>query len=129
MKRLFTIFIALIFVISICACGGSDSPISTTRPLPNYDPNPTSTEAPEESAKPEEPPKATTPEPTNDVRNEPETIRQEIANLIRDAESLIDEGLYDDAKMVLRDLNSRDLTKTEQEKVDKLYARLIVISD
>ncbi len=68
-------------------------------------------------------------EPVEDVRDEPEVIRQEIANMLRDAESLINDDMYDDAKSVLRNLRSRELTAPEKKKVDELASRLIKISD
>ncbi len=126
MKRFYVLLVTLILVVSLCACRGNDSPISTTRPLPNYESNSSSTDTTETS---DDPSDTSEPEPTKDVRNEPEVIRKEIANMLRDAESLIKEGLYDDAKMVLRDLRSRNLTDSEKKKVDELYSRLNVISD
>ena len=68
-------------------------------------------------------------QPNEDDRNNPEVIRQEISNLLRDAETLINDGLYDDAKSVLKNLRSRDLTSAEKEKADALSSRLITISD
>lgn len=59
----------------------------------------------------------------------PQSDRREIENNIRDAQSLIDEGMTDDAKAVIRALRTRDLTPEEEKKVDDLEAQLLTISD
>ena len=100
-------------------------PGSTTRPLPSATVTPDDPDTTEEPTPSEEP----TIDPANDQRNEPEVIRSEIANMLRDAEELINDGLYDDAKMVLRDLRSRTLTSAEKKKVDALQSRMITISN
>ncbi len=125
MKRIFIFLMTILFLFSLVSCSFVELPGSTTRPLPSATttPNsPDSTEEPDASAEP-------TIDPANDQRNEPEVIRSEIANMIRDAEELIKDGLYDDAKMVLRDLRSRNLTSAEKKKVDGLQSRMITISN
>ena len=118
MKKTVILFMVCFLLCSLAGCGWSDSPISTTRPLPSYEPSPLITEDPNASDDPED-----------DERDEPEIVRQEIANMIRDAEDLIKEGLFDDAKMVLRDLRSRDLTDAEKKQVNNLLSKLVTISD
>ena len=76
-----------------------------------------------------EPTESTEPEVTPDPRNEEPVIRAEIAALIRDAKELLQAGLKDDAKMVLRDLRTRDLTPAEKKEVDALQAQMNTISD
>ncbi len=116
MKKLAALLICCYLLLSLSGCGLSDTPISTTRPLPNYDPSVSSTDETENQTE-------------EDERDEPEILRQEIAKMLRDAEDLINEGLFDDAKMVLRDLRSRDLTGAEKERVNELLSRLVTISD
>ncbi len=118
MKKFVMLLAACFFLITLSGCGWSDSPISTTRPLPSYQPAPVTTENPDSSNRSED-----------DERDEPEIVRQEIATMIRDAEDLIAEGLFDDAKMVLRDLRSRALTDAEKKQVNNLLSKLNTISD
>ena len=59
----------------------------------------------------------------------PTTDRAEIQNNIRDAKELIDEGLIDDAKAIIRVLRSRTLTKDEEKQVDELEAKMLKVSD
>ena len=125
MKELSFFIITILLLATLVSCSFSELPGSTTRPLPSATvspDNPDATEEPEASAEP-------TIDPANDQRNEPEVIRKEIANMLRDAEELIKDGLYDDAKMVLRDLRSRTLTSAEKKKVDALQSRMITISN
>ncbi len=125
LKKVLVLLLPLALLLLLSACGFDELPGSTTRPLPNItvmpdDPN--TTDDPDASDEP-------VIDPANDERNQPEMIRGEIANMLRDAEELIAEGLYDDAKMVLRDLRSRDLTSAEKKKVDALQSRMITISN
>lgn len=73
---------------------------------------------------PSEPPQTVAPTHTEDPRNEEPVIRAEIAKLISDAKELLQEGLDDDASMILRDLRTRDLTEAEQAQVDALNATM-----
>lgn len=59
----------------------------------------------------------------------PQSDRREIENNIRDAQGLIDDGMLDDAKAVIRSLRTRELTAEEEKKVDSLEAQLLTISD
>ncbi|MGN0178040.1 MAG: hypothetical protein ACI4DY_01165 [Monoglobaceae bacterium] len=59
----------------------------------------------------------------------PQSDRREIENNIRDAQSLIDDGMLDDAKAVIKSLRTRELTAEEEKKVDSLEAQLLTISD
>ncbi len=116
MKKNTVLLWICILVYCFSGCGWSDEPISTTRHLPDSTSS-VHTEPTDETISPE------------DNRDEPEIVRQEIATMLRDAEELIAEGLFDDAKMVLRDLRSRELTAVEKKKVNDLLAKLVTISD
>ena len=59
----------------------------------------------------------------------PQSDRREIENNIRDAQDLIDEGMLDDAKAVIKSLRTRELTAEEEKMVDSLEAQLLTISD
>ncbi len=88
--------------------------------------------APIESAKPTdkvEPPKKiedakTSAEPTQDPRDEETVVRAEIKKMIEDAEELIAEDCIDDAKIVLRDLKTRDLNDEELALIEDLEEKL-----
>lgn len=150
MKKNSMILVLFLLLFTLCACSNFSSPISTTRPLPSSEPysneseqkiktenntEDASEEATEENdeetenADENDTNDSNESSPTKDVRDDPKVIREEISNLLRDAEDLINEGLYDDAKNVLRDLRSRDLTDAELEKVDELSSQLVEISD
>lgn len=55
--------------------------------------------------------------------------RAEIQNNIRDAKELIDDGLIDDAKAIIRVLRSRELTRDEEKQVDELERKMLKVSD
>ena len=46
----------------------------------------------------------------------PQSDRREIENNIRDDQSLIDDGMIDDAKAVIKSLRTRELTAEEEKK-------------
>lgn len=55
--------------------------------------------------------------------------RREIRNNLRDAEALIDEGMYDDAREVIKVLQTRELTDEEKEQLNELQKRMLTVSD
>lgn len=59
----------------------------------------------------------------------PASDRAEIKANIRDAKELIDNGMTDDAKAIIRVLRSRELTSDEEKQVDELEAKLLKVSD
>ncbi len=129
MKKTILFLTMCLFIVYLSACGRSNSATSTTQPIPSYEISPDETDVPI-ATETEAPTSSPTPtKPAEDKRDEPEVIRQEISNMLRDTEALIDEGLFDDARTVLRDLRSRDLTETELKKVDELHAKLQIISE
>ena len=126
MKKFLSLLMICLLTASLSACffGNSDS----KQPIPNDNGITNSKNTVEEDE--------ITTENTNeaeneivDTRDEPEVIRQEISNMLRDAEFLINNQLFDDAKSVLKNLRSRELTPSEKKKVDELSTRLIKISD
>lgn len=123
--------VSLAAVLLMAGCGGEKtvSPTTSSKPASTAataspSPSAAKTEAPSPSAS-----ATASPAPTKDVRDTNAAQREEISNLIKDAEELINEGLTDDANMILRDLRSRNLTEQEKKKVDDLQGRLVKISD
>ena len=66
---------------------------------------------------------------TADPRNSKDAEREEIAKNIKSAEELIEEGLTDDAKMIIDALKTRNLTEEEKEQVKQLQIKLNKVSD
>lgn len=124
MKKILAFMVAFLLTATLSACFWKDSNSQQTIPNDNGVVESGINENTEETIEDE-----SANEPVEDVRDEPKVIRQEIANMLRDAESLINANMYDDAKSVLRNLRSRELTDPEKKKVDELASRLIKISD
>ena len=59
----------------------------------------------------------------------PETDREEIKNNLRDAKELIESGSIEDAAMIIKSLQTRDLTDEEEEHLKALQKQMIKISD
>ena len=121
MNKIISLLIAVLMIGSLSACDWFGGPISTTRPLPSATAAPDETESPDVTYSPDTDYEGYT--------NAPEVESAEVAKMVRDAEELINEGLIDDAKMLLRDLRSRDLSEADKKAVDKLQSRLVQISD
>ncbi len=121
-KCLIFIFLVLAVALIFFALQGDFSVIPPSPSVP-----PTISQMPE--PEPSEPPQTEAPTHTEDPRNEEPVIRAEIAKLISDAKELLNEGLSDDASMILRDLRTRDLTDAEQAQVDALNADMSKIGE
>ena len=59
----------------------------------------------------------------------PETDREEIKNNLRDAKELIENGSVEDAAMIIKSLQTRDLTDEEEKQLKELQKQMIKISD
>ena len=59
----------------------------------------------------------------------PETDREEIKNNLRDAKELIESGSIEDAAMIIKSLQTRDLTDEEEKQLKALQKQMIKISD
>ncbi len=59
----------------------------------------------------------------------PETDREEIKNNLRDAKELIESGSIEDAAMIIKSLQTRDLTDEEKKQLKALQKQMIKISD
>ncbi len=119
-------FLGFLFVFLLLAFVGFNIYSLYINQSPDPDPSTLVTNIPSEEPEPTE---SEEPEVTPDPRNEEPVIRAEIAALIRDAKELLNAGLKDDAKMVLRDLRTRTLTPAEKKEVDALQAQMNTISD
>lgn len=115
---LFSLLAVLLIVFAMHGNFRNEIPTPTASPIESSVPEPVETE---DMAEPEETPAPTV---TPDPRNEEPVVRAEIANLIRDAKELLQEGLTDDAAMLIRDLRTRELTEAERKQVDALQASL-----
>lgn len=58
-----------------------------------------------------------------------ETDRKEIENNLRDARDLIEIGAIEDASMIIKGLQTRDLTADERAELKELQAMMIKVSD
>lgn len=130
MKKFFYLLLLIVIIGALASCGWNSQPMSTTRPVPAASSSPYAEdpENPDQTAEPTASSAVTTSASPEDIASRTDN-RAEIATMIRDAEELIHEGLFDDATMVLRDLRSRNLTREEEKKVNELQSKLITISD
>ena len=62
-----------------------------------------------------------------DMRSERERV--EIENSLRDAESLVKDGAYEDAMMIIKSLKTRKLSKEESNRIIELQKKMTEISD
>lgn len=58
-----------------------------------------------------------------------ETDRKEIENNLRDARELIEHGYFEDARMLIDGLKTRDLTSDEKKELLELQKKMITVSD
>ena len=65
---------------------------------------------------------------TDDPRDEQDATRDEIAQKFADIEELIELGMIDDAKKMVKNLKTFDLNDQEKDKFMELQARLVVLS-
>ncbi len=58
-----------------------------------------------------------------------ETDREEIKNNLRDARDLIESGDIEDASMIIKGLQTRELTPDEEKELKALQKQMIKVSD
>ncbi len=58
-----------------------------------------------------------------------ESDRAEIKSNLRDARDLIEAGATEDAAMIIKSLQTRDLTEAEKKELKELQKKMITISD
>ncbi len=117
MKKLLVFFLCLSFIFTASACGKKDNQENPNASISDIN----TAEADKENPEPSE-------EEVNPDRTE-ETDRQEIKANLRDAKDLIEDGYFEDAKMIIDGLKTRDLTQAEKDELLKLQAQMITVSD
>ena len=126
MKKTISLLLAITTILSLSACGKKDeestSPTAAPESVATSEPAEESVQAPDSE-------KETTPAPTPDPRDDEQVIRAEIEKMLNDAEELINEELYDDVRMVLRDIKTRELNEAESKRLNELQTKLVKISD
>lgn len=150
-KKFFTILLCLTFILTAASCGKKKDNSNTDASISNI---PTASADDNQSQENSEQNNADTDNSTSDEseagakssssgkqnntqnRQEsankdrtPQTDNAEIESNIRDAQELINDGNIDDAKALIRVLRSRNLTESQEKRVDKLESQLISISD
>lgn len=115
----------------VVACGKKEAPKAEPQKVENQ----TAEQKPasnDDAAKPNTSNKQPYPDSSsvdvNSERNEKSDNAEIEANL-RDAKELIDNGDIDDAKEIIKAIESRKLTPEQQKKLDALKAILIKVSD
>ncbi len=113
-------------ILSLSGCGNTNKSVNTSDPSESgYSDTDTAsvTAVPEETEKPQQS------EETNGNNAQQAENHKEIEKMIKDAKELIDEGLTDDANMLIRDLLTRNLTEDERSQIEALQSETIKISD
>ena len=150
-KKFFTILLCLTFVLTAASCGKKKDNSNTDASISNIptasaddnqsqenseqDNNNTDDSASDESESGDK--NASSSKQDNAQKQQeslnkdrtPQTDNAEIESNIRDAQELINDGNIDDAKALIKVLRSRNLTDSQEKRVDKLESQLISISD
>lgn len=119
MKKLLVLFLCLTFLFTTSACGKKDNP---NAPISSINTAQADKENPEQDNQDENQ------EEFNPDRTE-ETDRKEIETNLRDARELIENGYFEDAKMIIDGLKTRDLTPAEKDELLELQKKMITVSD
>lgn len=117
-KLLALILVCIIIAFSFYACNKKDEIEIDNAPIGNIDTSKADKEDGEEIP----------PEEDFSDRTE-ESDRKEIENNLRDAEALINDGLLEDAAMIIESLKTRELTEKERKQIRDLQSKMIVVSD
>lgn len=150
-KKFFTILLCLTFVLTAASCGKKKDNSNTDASISNI---PTASADDNQSQENSEQDNANTDDSASDESESgdknassskqdnaqkqqeslnkdrtPQTDNAEIESNIRDAQELINDGNIDDAKALIKVLRSRNLTDSQEKRVDKLESQLISISD
>lgn len=113
-------------ILSLSGCGNTNKSVNT---LDSSESGYSDTDTASETAVPEETEKPQQSEETNGNNAQQAENHKEIEKMIKDAKELIDEGLTDDANMLIRDLLTRNLTEDERSQIEALQSETIKISD
>lgn len=118
MKKTLIALVCLAVSVGVCGCVNKKTEIESEKPVTVNETIPE--EAPKAAEETPEVIKEPTPERTE------ETDREEIKNNLRDARQLIEDECYDDAEMILKAIESRELTGEEQKELEELKKLLSV---
>lgn len=122
MKKLFSLLLCIFMLLSVTSCGKNpdeDGAKLNDIPTAAADAEGDEYETTDDGAIQEE--------DTSD--RTPETDREEIKNNLRDAKELIENGSIEDAAMIIKSLQTRDLTDEEEKQLKALQKQMIKISD
>lgn len=124
------IFVSVITaaIVLLSGCGRKNEPINTPTPVETQS-SETDDSVPNETSVPSESEKNNGQENTVKSDDAQTENHEEISKMIKDAKELIDEGLTDDAAMLIRDLLTRNLTEDERSQVEALQSKTVKISD
>ena len=124
------IFVSVITasIVLLSGCGRKNEPINTQTPVETQS-SETDDSVPSETSVPSESEKNNGQENTVNSDDAQTENHEEISKMIKDAKELIDEGLTDDAAMLIRDLLTRNLTEDERSQVEALQSKTVKIND
>lgn len=119
MKKFIALFLCLFMLLSMTACGRKTDNNADISDIPVA-----GQDAEEENQ----------PDISDNSENEiPEynykTEREEVANNLRDAKELVENGDIEDATMIIKSLQTRTLTDDEKAQLKKLQEKMITVSD
>lgn len=118
MKKFIALLLCLFMLLSMTACGRKNTSNADLNDIP------TAGQDAEENQ----------PDTSDNSENEIpeynyETEREEVANNLRDAKELIENGDIEDATMIIKSLQTRTLTDDEKAQLKKLQEKMITVSD
>ncbi|MBQ3572969.1 MAG: hypothetical protein IJA16_00065 [Clostridia bacterium] len=122
MKKLFSLLLCMFMLLSVSSCKkGSDTDGARLNDIPTA-----SADAEGENVEISEDDDS---QDADTSDRTPETDREEIKNNLRDAKELIENGSVEDAAMIIKSLQTRDLTDEEEKQLKELQKQMIKISD
>lgn len=122
MKKLFSLLLCVFMLLSVTSCKkDSDTGGARLNDIP--------TASADAEGKNGENSEGEDSQNTDTSDRTPETDREEIKNNLRDAKELIENGSVEDAAMIIKSLQTRDLTEEEEKQLKELQKQMIKISD
>ncbi|MBQ7109472.1 MAG: hypothetical protein IJN99_03825 [Clostridia bacterium] len=118
MKKIIALLLCLFMLLSMTACGRKNKSNADLNDIP-------AARVEEEENQPDTSDNAEDEIPEYDY----ETEREEVANNLRDAKELIENGDIEDATMIIKGLQTRTLTDDEKAQLKKLQEKMITVSD
>ena len=128
MKKTITFLICLALTFSFTACKKS-SPISDIKPATAEQSGTASSPETKKADEQAEDMQKYTDAKSNEEKERTSAEASEIDNNLKDIEALIDDEAYDDARMIIKSLKTRQLSAEENNRLLELEKKLIKISD